>query len=82
MQHLTRDQKLTRKNKEIYLALELESRASKEKFSSSMSIEFFWEIDHMELKRLQILIFNKSVDQLTLAESATIAAPCTASFCN
>ena len=71
---LTRDQKLTRKIKEIYLALELESRASKEEIFELYVNRIFLGNRSYGIEAASNTYFNKSVDQLTLAESATIAA--------
>ena len=71
---LTRDQKLTRKIKEIYLALELESRASKEEIFELYVNRIFLGNRSYGIEAAANTYFNKSVDQLTLAESATIAA--------
>jgi penicillin-binding protein 1A len=71
---LSRDQKLTRKIKEIYLALELESRASKEEIFELYVNRIFLGNRSYGIEAASNTYFNKSVDQLTLAESATIAA--------
>jgi len=71
---LTRDQKLTRKVKEIYLALELESIASKEDIFELYVNRIFLGNRSYGIEAASNTYFNKSVDQLSLAESATIAA--------
>ena len=71
---LTRDQTIVRKLKEIYLAYELEGRASKEEIFELYVNRIFLGNRSYGIQAASNTYFNKSVDQLTLSESATIAA--------
>ena len=71
---LTRDQTILRKLKEIFLALELESNLSKEEiFELYVNRNFFGNRSY-GIEAAANTYFNKSVIELDLAESATIAA--------
>jgi len=71
---LTRDQTIIRKLKEIYLAYELEGKASKEEIFELYVNRIFLGNRSYGIQAASNTYFNKSVDQLTLSESATIAA--------
>ena len=71
---LTREQKLVRKIKEIYLALELEGNASKEEIFELYVNRIFLGNRSYGVNAAAGSYFGKSIDELTLAESATIAA--------
>jgi penicillin-binding protein 1A len=71
---LTRDQTITRKVKEIFLALELESRLSKEEiFELYVNRNFFGNRSY-GIEAAANTYFNKSSLDVSLAEAATIAA--------
>ena len=71
---LTRDQTILRKLKEIFLALELESNLSKEEiFELYVNRNFFGNRSY-GIEAASNTYFNKSVPNLSLAESASIAA--------
>ena len=71
---LTRDQTLIRKAKEIFLALELEGKLSKEEiFELYVNRNFFGNRSY-GIEAAANTYFNKSSLDLTLAEAATIAA--------
>ena len=71
---LTRDQTILRKVKEIFLALELESSLTKEEiFELYVNRNFFGNRSY-GIEAASNTYFNKSVPDLTLAESAAIAA--------
>ena len=71
---LTRDQTITRKIKEIFLALQLESELSKEQiFELYVNRNFFGNRSY-GVEAAANTYFNKSTLDLNLAESATIAA--------
>ena len=71
---LTRDQTILRKVKEIFLALELESNLTKEEiFELYVNRNFFGNRSY-GIEAASNTYFNKSVPDLTLAESAAIAA--------
>ena len=71
---LTRDQTILRKAKEIFLALELESNLTKEEiFELYVNRNFFGNRSY-GIEAASNTYFNKSVPDLTLAESAAIAA--------
>ena len=71
---LTRDQTLERKAKEIFLALELESNISKEEiFELYINRNFFGNRSY-GIEAAANTYFNKSTLDLSLAESASIAA--------
>jgi penicillin-binding protein 1A len=71
---LTRDQTITRKVKEIFLALELEGRLSKEEiFELYVNRNFFGNRSY-GIEAAANTYFNKSSLDVSLAEAATIAA--------
>lgn len=71
---LTRDQTLIRKAKEIFLALELEGKLSKEEiFELYVNRNFFGNRSY-GIEAASNTYFNKSSIDLNLSESATIAA--------
>jgi penicillin-binding protein 1A len=71
---LTREQKIIRKIKEIYLAFELESFATKEEIFSLYLNTIFLGNRSYGVEAAANKYFSKSVDDLTLAESALIAS--------
>ena len=71
---LTRDQTIIRKLKEIYLAYELEGKASKEEIFELYVNRIFLGNRSYGIQAASNTYFNKSVDELSLSESATIAA--------
>jgi len=71
---LSRDQKIIRKIKEIYLAFELESIASKEDIFSLYLNTIFLGNRAYGVEAAADKYFAKSIDELTLAESALIAS--------
>ncbi len=71
---LSREQKIIRKIKEIYLAFELESSASKEEIFSLYLNTIFLGNRSYGVEAAANKYFSKSVDELTLAESALIAS--------
>jgi penicillin-binding protein 1A len=71
---LSREQKIIRKIKEIYLAFELESSASKEKIFSLYLNTIFLGNRSYGVEAAANKYFAKSIDDLTLAESALIAS--------
>ncbi len=71
---LSRDQKILRKIKEIYLAFELESIASKEEIFSLYLNTIFLGNRAYGVEAAADKYFAKSIDELTLAESALIAS--------
>ena len=71
---LTREQKIIRKIKEIYLAFELESSATKEEIFSLYLNTIFLGNRSYGVEAAANKYFAKSIDQLTLAESALIAS--------
>jgi len=71
---LSREQKIVRKIKEIYLAFELESVASKEKILSLYLNTIFLGNRSYGVEAAANQYFAKSIDELTLAESALIAS--------
>jgi len=71
---LSRDQKIIRKIKEIYLAFELESFASKEEIFSLYLNTIFLGNRSYGVEAAANKYFSKSINELTLAESALIAS--------
>ena len=71
---LSREQKIIRKIKEIYLAFELESSASKEEIFSLYLNTIFLGNRSYGVEAAANKYFSKSIDELTLAESAIIAS--------
>ena len=71
---LSRDQRIIRKIKEIYLAFELESSASKEEIFSLYLNTIFLGNRSYGVEAAANKYFSKSINQLTLAESALIAS--------
>ncbi len=71
---LSREQKIVRKIKEIYLALELESSASKEEIFSLYLNTIFLGNRAYGVEAAADKYFAKSINELTLAESALIAS--------
>ena len=71
---LSREQKIVRKIKEIYLAFELESVASKEEILSLYLNTIFLGNRSYGVEAAANQYFAKSIDELTLAESALIAS--------
>ncbi|MEK9650050.1 MAG: transglycosylase domain-containing protein [Gammaproteobacteria bacterium] len=70
---LSRDQNVVRKLKEIYLAFELESMATKEEIFELYINTFFFGNRSYGVQAAAQTYFSKNVDQLTLAEAAIIA---------
>ena len=71
---LSRDQKILRKIKEIYLAFELESIASKEEIFSLYLNTIFLGNRAYGVEAAADKYFAKSIDELSLAEAALIAS--------
>ena len=71
---LSRDQTIQRKISEIFLALELEGKADKEKILELYVNRIFLGNRSYGIEAASNTYFNKSVDNLTISESATIAA--------
>ena len=71
---LSREQKILRKIKEIYLAFELESVASKEEILSLYLNTIFLGNRSYGVEAAANQYFAKSINELTLAESALIAS--------
>ena len=71
---LSREQRIIRKIKEIYLAFELESNASKEEILSLYLNTIFLGNRAYGVESAANKYFGKSIDELTLAESALIAS--------
>ena len=71
---LSRDQKIIRKIKEIYLAFELESKASKEEIFSLYLNTIFLGNRAYGVEAAADKYFAKSIPELSLAESALIAS--------
>ena len=71
---LTREQTITRKIKEIFLALELEGNASKEEIFELYVNRIFLGNRSYGIKAASNTYFNKELNELTIAESATIAS--------
>ena len=71
---LSREQKIIRKIKEIYLAFELESSASKEEIFSLYLNTIFLGNRSYGVEAAANKYFSKSINELTLAESALIAS--------
>ncbi len=71
---LSREQKIIRKIKEIYLAFELESSATKEEIFSLYLNTIFLGNRSYGVEAAANKYFSKSIDELTLAESALIAS--------
>jgi len=71
---LSREQKIIRKIKEIYLAFELESSASKEEIFSLYLNTIFLGNRSYGAEAAANKYFSKSINDLTLAESALIAS--------
>ena len=71
---LTRDQTLIRKIKEIYLALELEGNLTKEEIFELYVNRIFLGNRSYGIEAAANTYFDKKLEDLTLSESATIAA--------
>ena len=71
---LTKEKTITRKIKEIFLALELEGKASKEEIFELYVNRIFLGNRSYGIKAASNTYFNKELDELTIAESATIAS--------
>ena len=71
---LTKEKTITRKVKEIFLALELEGNASKEEIFELYVNRIFLGNRSYGIKAASNTYFNKELDELTIAESATIAS--------
>jgi penicillin-binding protein 1A len=71
---LSREQKILRKIKEIYLAFELESNTSKEEIFSLYLNTIFLGNRSYGVEAAANKYFSKSINELTLAESALIAS--------
>ena len=71
---LSREQKIIRKIKEIYLAFELESSATKEEIFSIFLNTIFLGNRSYGVEAAANKYFSKSISELTLAESALIAS--------
>ncbi|MBD62774.1 MAG: transglycosylase [Gammaproteobacteria bacterium] len=71
---LSREQKIIRKIKEIYLAFELESSASKEEIFSIYLNTIFLGNRSYGVEAAANKYFSKSINELTLSESALLAS--------
>ena len=71
---LSRDQNAIRKLKEIYLAFELESKATKEEIFSLYVNRIFLGNRSYGIEAAANTYFNKNLSELSISESATIAA--------
>ena len=71
---LSREQKIIRKIKEIYLAFELESSATKEEIFSLYLNTIFLGNRSYGVEAAANKYFSKSINELTLAEAALIAS--------
>ncbi len=71
---LTKEKTITRKIKEIFLALELEGNATKEEIFELYVNRIFLGNRSYGIKAASNTYFNKELDELTIAESATIAS--------
>ena len=71
---LSRDQNAIRKLKEIYLAFELESKATKEEIFSLYVNRIFLGNRAYGVESAAEVYFGKSVEELSLDEAALIAA--------
>ena len=71
---LTREQTIIRKIKEIFLALELEGSATKEEIFELYVNRIFLGNRSYGIQAASYTYFNKELDELTIAESATIAS--------
>jgi len=71
---LTKEKTITRKVKEIFLALELEGNATKEEIFELYVNRIFLGNRSYGIKAASNTYFNKELDELTIAESATIAS--------
>jgi len=71
---LTKEKTITRKVKEIFLALELEGNASKEEIFELYVNRIFLGNRSYGIKAASNTYFNKELYELTIAESATIAS--------
>ena len=71
---LTKEKTIIRKIKEIFLALELEGNASKEEIFELYVNRIFLGNRSYGIKAASNTYFNKELDELTIAESATIAS--------
>ena len=71
---LSREQKIIRKIKEVYLAFELESSATKEEIFSLYLNTIFLGNRSYGVEAAANKYFSKSINELTLAESALIAS--------
>ena len=71
---LTKEKTITRKIKEIFLALELEDKATKEEIFELYVNRIFLGNRSYGIKAASNTYFNKELDELTIAESATIAS--------
>ena len=71
---LTKEKTITRKIKEIFLALELEGKATKEEIFELYVNRIFLGNRSYGIKAASNTYFNKELDELTIAESATIAS--------
>ena len=71
---LTREQTINRKLKEIFLALELESKLDKEEIFELYVNRIFLGNRSYGIEAASNTYFNKGLDDLSISESATIAA--------
>ena len=71
---LTREQTITRKIKEIFLALELEGKKTKEEIFELYVNRIFLGNRSYGIQAASNTYFNKELNELTIAESATIAS--------
>ena len=71
---LTREQTIKRKLKEIFLALELEGKLDKEEIFELYVNRIFLGNRSYGIEAASNTYFNKGLDDLTISESATIAA--------
>ena len=71
---LTKEKTITRKVKEIFLALELEGNATKEEIFELYVNRIFLGNRSYGIKAASNTYFNKELYELTIAESATIAS--------
>ena len=71
---LTREQTISRKIKEIFLALELEGKKTKEEIFELYVNRIFLGNRSYGIQAASNTYFNKELNELTIAESATIAS--------
>ena len=72
----TRERKISRKVKEMFLALDMEKRLSKDQIITMYANQIFLGHGAYGVEAASKLYYNKSAEDLTLAEASATDMPC------